>query len=84
MALKNQGTRQIVVGDVTYRWTVAPDDEPGLAIVVELAAAPAQRLVTWVDHGTVIAPGLVRETIQHALAHGWQPGQPGADLVRRR
>jgi len=84
MALRKSGTRQIVVGDATYRWTVAPNDEPGLGIVVELHAAPCRRLVTWVDHGTVIAPALVRATIEHGLAHGWQPTSRGPDLVFRR
>ena len=50
MTLRRKGTRSIVVAEVSYRWTVAPNDEPGLAIVVEHAEAPAQRLVSWVDH----------------------------------
>ena len=38
--------------------TVSPDDEPGLAIVVELAEQLAQRLVSWVERGVV--DGVVR------------------------
>jgi hypothetical protein len=83
VTLRRKGTRTIVIDEVTYRWTVSPDDEPGLAIVVEHAASPAQKLVHWVDHGVVITPKLVRATIVDALRAGWAPTQRGPDLVRR-
>ena len=63
MTLRRKGKRTILVDGVAYRWTVAPNDEPGLGIVVECAEAPAQRLVSWVDHGTIISPRLVRAAI---------------------
>jgi hypothetical protein len=83
MALAQNGTRRIDVGGVIYRWTVAPDDEPGVAAVVELFSTPAQRVVGWVDHGVTITPGLVRRLIGDALEQGWTPTAPGADFVMR-
>lgn len=83
MTLARKGTRSIVVDGTTYRWTVAPDDEPGLAIVVERAEAPAQRLVSWVRHGTIISPRLVRAAILDGLGAGWVPSATGKDVVRR-
>lgn len=83
MALARKGTRQILVDSVNYRWTVAPNDEPGVGIVAELAALPSSRLVSWVDHGVVIGPGLVRRAILDAIAAGWRPGEPGPDFIRR-
>ncbi|WP_147442782.1 hypothetical protein [Corallococcus interemptor] len=84
MTLRRKGTRRIVVGDLNYRWTVAPNDEPGLGIVVEHESGHGQRMVTWVEHGTIIAPGLVKEVINDALEKGWHPEQPGDELVFRR
>ncbi|MBN8231853.1 hypothetical protein JYK02_30505 [Corallococcus macrosporus] len=84
MTLRRKGTRRIVVGTTPYRWTVAPNDEPGLAIVVEYESGQGQRMVTWVEHGTVISPGLVKEAINHALEAGWHPEQPGVERVFRR
>jgi hypothetical protein len=83
MALRSKGIRSIVVGETRYRWKVAPNDEPGLAIVVEHAEARAQRLVHWVEHGTIISPRLVRRAITEALAAGWMPAASGPDMVRR-
>lgn len=83
MALARKGTRRITVEGTAYRWIVAPDDEPGLGIVVELAEAPAQRMVTWVEHGNIISPWLVRRVIVHALSRGWQPRKRGRELVLR-
>jgi hypothetical protein len=83
MTLARKGTRQLVVGDILYRWTVAPNDEPGVGIVAELTASPASRLVSWVDHGVVIGPRLVRRAILDAVAAGWRPHEPGPDFVRR-
>lgn len=83
MALAKKGSRVMTVDGARYRWVVAPNDEPGLGIVVEAADAPGQRMVTWVDHGTTIAPWLVREAIVHALAQGWQPQARGPERVFR-
>jgi hypothetical protein len=83
MTLAPRGTRIIVVDGVVYRWTVAPDDEPGLGIVVEHAKAPGQRLAHWVDHGTITSPRLVREAIVEGLRAGWAPTAKGRDVVRR-
>jgi hypothetical protein len=83
MALARKGTRRIVVADIPYRWTVAPDDEPGVGIVVEAFDHPACRLVSWVEHGVVVSPGLVRRAILEAREAGWRPDVPGADFVRR-
>jgi len=83
MTLARKGTRQLVVDNIHYRWTVAPDDEPGVGIVAELAARPASRLVSWVEHGVIIGPGLVRRAILDAVAAGWRPNEPGPDFVRR-
>ena len=83
MTLARKGTRQLVVDNVHYRWTVAPNDEPGVGIVAELAALPASRLVSWVDHGVIIGPALVRRAILDAIAAGWRPNERGPDFVRR-
>ena len=80
MTLRDKGTRRITVDSCTYRWVVAPDDEPGLGIVVEQFENPRQRMVTWVDHGTVVSPGLVERTIRLALMNGWDPMSPGREL----
>ncbi|CAM4302792.1 hypothetical protein [Corallococcus exiguus] len=84
MTLRRKGTRSIVVDGTNYRWTVAPNDEPGLGIVVERESGGGQRMLTWVEHGTIIAPGLVRDAILYALESGWTPELPGAEWVFRR
>jgi hypothetical protein len=83
MGLAKKGTRLITVEGVRYRWVVAPNDEPGLGVVVEAADSPGQRMVTWVEHGTTISPWLVREVIAHALAQGWSPRARGPERVFR-
>lgn len=83
MSLAKQGTRRITVNGDQFRWRVAPNDEPGLAIVVENATSAAQRIVTWVDHGNTISPWLVRRAILNALEHGWRPHERGPELVFR-
>ena len=83
MTLAKKGARNIVVDGERFRWVVAPDDEPGLAIVVEWAAGQGQRMVTWVEHGTVITPGLVARLIRDALGRGWTPGEPDKELTFR-
>jgi GNAT superfamily N-acetyltransferase len=80
MTLLRKGTRPISVDGIAYRWIVSPDDEPGLGIVVEQAAAPGARMITWVEHGNIISPWLVRKAILHALAQGWQPQKPGQEI----
>jgi hypothetical protein len=40
MALAKKGTRLITDDEIQYGWVVAPNDEPGLAIVVENAEEP--------------------------------------------
>jgi Cysteine-rich CPCC len=83
MALARKGTRTILVEGVTYRWTVAPNDEPGLGIVVEADGDSACRLVSWVEHGVIVSPGLVRRAILDGVAAGWRYATPGPDFVRR-
>jgi hypothetical protein len=83
MVLAKKGTRLMTVEGARYRWVVAPNDEPGLGIVVEAADSSGQRMVTWIDHGTTISPWLVREAILQALAHGWQPQVRGPERVFR-
>ena len=72
MALAKKGTRLITVDEIQYRWVVAPNDEPGLAIVVEKKDEPGQRMVTWVEHGSTISPEVVRAAITNALANGYR------------
>jgi GNAT superfamily N-acetyltransferase len=81
MTLSKKGTRIITVEGRDYRWLVVPDDEPGLAIVVELAEYPGERMETWVDHGNIISPWLVRKSILNALSQGWQPQTPGKSMA---
>lgn len=83
MAIARKGSRQLIIDGVRYRWVVAPKDEAGVGIIVELAALPACRLVSWVDHGVLINPGLVRRAIADALAAGWRPNERGPEFVRR-
>lgn len=83
MTLARKGTRRIVVGERVFRWTIDANDEPGLGIVVELAEAPKQRVVTWVDHGNTVTPRVVRHCILAALDNGWQPEQRGPDIRYR-
>ncbi|MEU1543920.1 hypothetical protein ABZ461_38740 [Actinacidiphila glaucinigra] len=83
MALAKKGTRCLTVDGCRYRWVVAPDDEPGLAIVVEDADAGGQRMVTWVEHGTVITPALVARSIRQARELGWVSGRRGPQFSTR-
>ncbi|MFJ3877946.1 hypothetical protein ACIPW5_10845 [Streptomyces sp. NPDC090077] len=83
MGIAKKGTRTIVVDGERYRWVVAPDDEPGLGIVVQ-GEEGGQRMVTWVEHGTVITPRLVADVIRRALErHGWTPRERGGQLTLR-
>jgi hypothetical protein len=84
MALARKGTRVIVVDGEHLRWVVAADDEPGLAVVVERAEGHGQRMVTWVEHGTVVTPGLVAQIVRDALDHGWTPREVGKQITFRR
>jgi hypothetical protein len=83
MAVAKKSTRLIKVDDVEYRWVVQPDDEPGLGIVVELSENPGQRMMTWVEHGNIISPWLVRKAILQALQKGWLPQKKGTVVVFR-
>ncbi|WP_375773089.1 MafI family immunity protein [Archangium gephyra] len=83
MGLAKKGTRLLTIEGARYRWVVAPNDEPGLGIVVEAADLAGQRMVTWVEHGTAISPWLVREAILHALSQGWSPRERGPERVFR-
>jgi len=83
MSLAKKGTRGITVGGSRFRWRIAPNDLEGMAIVVEAAASPAQRMVTWVDHGNIISPWLVRHAIIQALCEGWHPQSRGPELTFR-
>jgi ribosomal protein S18 acetylase RimI-like enzyme len=62
---------------------VSPDDELDLGIVVECAEFPGEKMITWVDHGNVISPLLVRKIILHALSKGWQPQKLGQAIGSR-
>jgi len=83
MALARKGSREIVVDGDRYRWVVSADDEPGLGIVVEDADGRGQRMVTWVEHGTLITPGLVAQVIRWALGRGWTPQRRGVRVTFR-
>jgi hypothetical protein len=83
MALAKKNTRLLTVEGPQYRWTVSPDDEPGMGIVVKKSNLLGQRMVTWVEHGNIVSPWLVREAIIHALSHGWQPQARGREDVFR-
>ncbi|MES2708053.1 MAG: hypothetical protein V4726_15785 [Verrucomicrobiota bacterium] len=83
MSLARKGLRRITVNGDRFRWRVAPDDEPGMAIVVESETPHGQRMVTWVEHGNIISPWLVRFAILNALQSGWRYDQPGPELILR-
>ncbi|MEH2059434.1 MAG: hypothetical protein V7K97_25425 [Nostoc sp.] len=70
MALAKKGTRLIKVDGVEYRWVVQPDDEPGMAVVVEC-------------QGNIISPWLLRKAILYAIDQGWNPKQRGQQIVFR-
>jgi hypothetical protein len=83
MTLARRGSRRIRINDEVYRWTLSADDEPGLGVVVEAADAPAQRMVTWFNHGCIITPAVVRHCVVAALADGWRPRERGPELRYR-
>lgn len=83
MAIAKKGMRMITVDGERYRWVVAPSDD-GLRIVVVGGDGNEQRMATWIEHGVVIAPGLVAAVIRQALRHhGWTPWQRGKQLTLR-
>jgi len=51
MTLAKKAVMHITVNGARFRWRVAPNDEPGMAIVVESVSSTGQRMVTWVEHG---------------------------------
>jgi len=81
--MARKGSRQIEVDAVKYRWTISSHDKPGLCIVVESAAGKGRRLVSRVEHGVVIRPGLVRRVILDALVSGWRIEEHGPDFLRQ-
>ncbi len=83
MSIARKGTRRIVVEGESYRWVVAPDDEPGLGIIVEREAGHGQRLLAWVEHGNTISPALVRKVILFALSRGWAPSERKKQMTFR-
>ena len=83
MAIPKKGTRQITVDGVVYRWIIAPNDEPGLGIVVECKEYPRQRIIAWIEHGNIVSPKIVRQAILYALAIGWQPQKIGRTIEFR-
>lgn len=56
MALASKGSRRITVDGVAYRWVVAPNDGY-MALVVERADDPGQRLEAHFDYHDVREPG---------------------------
>jgi len=83
VGIVRKGSRLITVDGQRYRWIVAPDDEPGLGVVVEGAERPAQRLFVWLDYGNIVSPKLVRDLVRLGLQQGWTPQQPGRELTLR-
>ena len=81
MTLAKKTARSITVNGQRFRWCVAPNDEPGMAIVVESASAQGQRMVTWVAHRNTISPWVVRQAIINALESGWHPQERGPELI---
>lgn len=80
MGIAKKGTRKIIVDEISYRWVVSPDDEPGLGIIVEKHDNPGQRLTIYVPHGTIISPGLVRKIILYGIDIGWNPSETGKPI----
>jgi hypothetical protein len=54
-----------------------------MAIVVECAENPGQRMITCIDYGNIISPWLVRKAILYAIDQGWNPKQRGQQIVFR-
>ena len=73
MSIPKKGTRKITVDNVDYRWLVSPGYEIGLGIVVESSELSDSRMITYVDHGNIVSPWLVRVAIKNAISKGWQP-----------
>ena len=83
MAIAKKGARRIVVEGESYRWIVSPDDEPGLGIIVEKDNSYGQRLIAWVEHGSIITPAIVRKAILYALTQGWKPSEQKRQMTLR-
>ena len=81
MAIARKNTRRLVVDAEVFRWTISPDDEPGIALVAEHYTEPARRLVAWFEHGVSITPKVAAECIRGARACGWNPSERGPDFV---
>ncbi|MEM9283757.1 MAG: hypothetical protein AAGA96_18195 [Verrucomicrobiota bacterium] len=37
-------------------------------------------MVTWFEHGDIISPSVVEQSIKYALANDWQPESTGGEL----
>ncbi|MCU0544545.1 MAG: hypothetical protein MUE44_20640 [Oscillatoriaceae cyanobacterium Prado104] len=82
MGISKKGSRLIKVNDLEYRWVVKSDDY-GMSLVVESAENPGQRMITWLEYGNIISPGLVRKAILYAIDRGWHPQEKGQQIVFR-
>jgi hypothetical protein len=80
MTLARTGSRLIVVDGERFRWVVTGRREPAPGFVVELADAPASRLVAAVTPYAVVTPGLVAQGVRLGREAGWDPYRPGADF----
>lgn len=83
MALPSRKRRRIIVRDLTFHYTFGPNDEPGIAIVVQALNGSGCKLVAWAEHGNVLTPGVVVRVIELALNDGWNPQTSGPELPRR-
>jgi hypothetical protein len=80
MTLAKSGSRVIVVAGERFRWVVTGRREPAPGFVVELADAPASRLIGAVTPYAVVTPGLVAQGIRLGRDAGWDPHRTGADF----
>lgn len=83
MTLPKKGTRRITIEGIDYRYLISPNDEIGIGVIVEPLNGLGQKIITWIEHGTIISPKLIRQSILSALAKGWNPGNQGQKIVFR-
>lgn len=74
-------SRTITVDAANYRWMAAPNDEPGVAVVVQSASGRGAKLRVWVEHGRIITPALVAQIVRGGKLHGWAPDAPGPSVT---
>lgn len=100
MAKSKKGSRNIVVGDVAYRWraigndgwislTIWPSDLPGPTIACTLGyhqtAVPIGNGAFALTEQIVITSGIVRRVIEHAVEErGYDPRSAGKQIDLRR